>query len=451
MTYVVGDPASLLFLVAILLGAYAFVVSRPNLYLAVYMIICLTYGFTTTFLVPEPILGGGKDVYLIAGLLIVVLRRGERPHVPALLVCSIVASLLISGMATLNGAGGFGIWLAGFRILALPMIALAYGYLSLEIGRWVKVVPLLAVCMCANGLLAAWQTTQSPAELISRGYTYGATIRNFGQTIRGFGLFTRDNVLGQTSGVFVALALWLELTNVASKPWRRLLFTGSALCLVASLNRTATISTVIGCVLILRPRFAGPKGSKLIAKLFRITVLAAVGGALLSTSFGSLFSVTARLHVWATLIHPGSLLLGRGPAAAGVAASTVLAGHGHVESAGDNYFLTILAQYGIMGFIIFAPFLSWVWKGTAKLRYDKRYPLLIGLLAYLGSSLITTNTWEEFPSAQIILLIVGTLLRPAVSLPDHPKSKAGARIRYGTGEENTSGRDPLLAPLPTGR
>ena len=375
-------------------------------WLAVALSIMLVEGYLELF-VTGPTLTGGIVAAVMLFPLVAVGATG-RLRLPLLLfasACLFIVVILVSALA--NDSPG-GLILATLKVDLLPLAALVVGLNLLRLGTIIRLLPLMALLMTANALFAAWQTVIGVDGLLARGYVYAQTVRNFGSSVRAFGLLPRDNILGQVCAIFLVVAVWAWLYFKEQRKWCVWLAAAAIIALVLSHNRTAEIAAVIG-VVVVTGQSQGARGWLTRAKVALAlgVVVAAVAAV---TTLGTLDSLGARVSVWTAAVAAVSPIWGGGPGHTGVAASTALAQSVTAANVGDNNYITVVANFGVLGVIACAPFIAWLaWR-----RRSARGPagaLIGGLLTVLFLGMITDNFWEEVPSALILLLFLGCALR----------------------------------------
>lgn len=370
---------------------------------------------------------------------------------------------------TLIGDTPFFASMNGIRLTFLGVLFLLAGG-KLMAGRDMeRLLFILVPLVVSNAVYAIWQFAQPPDALVLRGYEWAGTVRTvegLGIT-RGFGFFPNALTYGHTMGC-LALAY---LAFLSSRPWvardRLLLIVGAVACLAGvavSQVRSAIVALLVAVILVgvADPTLRrSPQTTKVVGCVAAATIAAVAAALLLGNGsiveswparlWASAFSpdsgsLPARLELWRDIgdRHGSGLLVGSGPATAGASAvahkidSGGTIGIGDLRSGvTDNYYLATALQYGVVGIASLAWILASVWNGAyrrARLAAgSSRGAALaaLGCISYMTVAMAAINMWEDFPTAAVVLAIVG-----AGALGPHgPRADSGS----SDGDSETEG------------
>jgi O-antigen ligase len=283
-------------LIAATLGTVALVVSTR--YEITVTLVALYLGLLdgpAKLLTASQAASAARDVLIFAialGMLVRLIVKRERVRLPALFGWVMLFVVVVLVQAVNPETTGFLKVIGGFRQQLEWVPFFFFGYLLMRsTGRFRKLFLLLGVIALANGLVGAYQSRLSPAQLASWGPGYGEKVKGTGgggglsgRTFVSEGIARpRPPALGSDSGfggATGALALPGLLMLLAASRLRRrwvvvLLAAGAVLGVATSASRTNLIIAVLALVTYaLLSLLAGCRVSRSLLALLAVVALA---------------------------------------------------------------------------------------------------------------------------------------------------------------------------------
>jgi hypothetical protein len=268
--------------------------------------------------------------------------------------------------------------LQGIRLAITPLACAVVG-LSLKRWEMIFLLKLATVVLSLSAVAVVVESIIGTSGLVNAGLEYGSSVRNFsGGALRAPGLFYTNYELGAFASVLTALAItWWPIveTGKSATIWRMLAIAAGILCLFGSIYRTGMIVVLVAVLIwILVSTTIG-----MLRKVLAAGVL--VGGilAIQALGFDSSSSTIERFSIWDRVLsaYPATIL-GYGVGSSGAASGSRFAVERVIT---DNFFISVLIQYGIIGLVILIVFLA----ATVVLLFKSRSsPVLISTCTILG-------------------------------------------------------------------
>lgn len=278
--------------------------------------------------------------------------------------------------------------LNALRIFVFPLVA--YSLIrDLTRRQLTFLLNFIGFALLLNAGAAIWETVVGPEALMQLGLTYGTEIREIGSVLRAPGLMRGNAYLGLTASFFfLGLVLFRSHLDLS----RRLQNLFLVACSVAMLLSTARTGLVVlaGGVLLQRLNL------KSTARNLLLTIAMVVSFSVFGAGSGD--SGIARLTVWSRALATVDFTGG----GFGSMGSTTYSDFSGTKGAfSDNYYISLVQQFGILGFAICVAAIVY----AVRLR---RAPGPSGQLwapvfgAFLLSCLVI-DAWEYWPAMAVML------------------------------------------------
>ena len=235
------------------------------------------------------------------------------------------------------------------------------------------------------------------------GYIYGAHLKELtggSHRFRAPGLLSSNFELGLLSAVIFVISL-LTLTQLSNVVTKRMSIVGMSAGIVGSItsaSRTSILFALLG-MLIIAIRVSRQSSYSSASSKFAVTFLSFSSVIVAALSANSVLITTAttssRFVVWRDLLHTGGLFFGNGIGSVGTTTTSKLA---ITPVFVDNYFLSVLLQFGILGLVLFLICLFQLLKCNEKVR---------ALIAPLLVACIFLEVWEYWIPMTCLLIVVG--------------------------------------------
>lgn len=336
----------------------------------------------------------------IAALLAVMHPEWRRPYragVGVALAASVILVGFLIGTQTLPLVQV----LQGARILLLPVLAAIVGcFLKFEDMR--LVIRLLSIVVFSSFVASLVERALGVEVLVDSGLRYGTTVRTFGGELRAPGLALTNYDFGAFAGVFAAIAWLWWIAAERSQPWRVWAFVSAiagTLSLLTSSYRTGMV--VLALAVLLSALLRSRRGVAF--RLVGLTIVAAATWAVAALGLLSTDSLNARQSNWEDLLTAGVDLFGGGLGSAGAASGSSFSA-GRVST--DNYFLSLILQFGFGGFVILLCLFVWTLRLLLRSRGSSR---LAGgfVMAACIFGFWFVEFWE-YSSAMMLAILVST-------------------------------------------
>jgi hypothetical protein len=325
----------------------------------------------------------------------------------------------VLGIWSLIGIGHHGLaqTVAGARLTLLPLILLvvALGFSARELDRLITVTAWLVI---ANGVAAVVEYIIGPGQLVAWGFEEGRAVRLIGDTFRAPGLTEVNAELGLLAGAFLLgyAALWLVRPLRPRNLIWHVAAGAAAVSLALSTSRSGALLLAGGLVTaVVLNRGGGPAARKR-ARIMggAIVVLLVAGFAAVGAT--GMSSLLQRFEVWGALIEDGEPWLGVGVGGAGAATFSRAASSPEVFV--DNYFVSVVLQYGFPIATVVAGLLVWgLYRLSRKSAEHGRYAVHLALLAGLACGSLMIELWEY----TLAMVCLALFLAYARAVPDEPE------------------------------
>ncbi|MEV6302237.1 hypothetical protein AB0M02_22665 [Actinoplanes sp. NPDC051861] len=372
----------------------------------------------------------GRDyaLSLSASVIAVVLMAGaliRRPPTKRQLMIA-APVLLVFGVYGVIGLlhHGFGQTVAGARITALPAILMiiVVGLTARELNLLLTVTAWL---MVANGVAAVVEYIIGPEKLVSYGFEEGRAVRLIGDTFRAPGLTEVNAELGLLAGSFLLgyLALWLVKDLRPSKVVWHAAAGAAVIALALSTSRSAAllVASGLGAAVVLN-RGGGPAARKRARLIGGAMVVVLVGGFAAIGATGA-SSLLERFQIWGRLIESGGPWYGNGVGGAGAATYSRVASSPQVFV--DNYFVSMILQYGYLVAAAVAVLIIWglfrLWRGSEG---NDHYVVYIAVLAGATCGSLMIELWEYTSAMACLALFVAYAMRSVPATPPSPATES---------------------------
>jgi hypothetical protein len=383
-----------------------------------------------------PWFGPVKEIVTLAGLvaaaILVVQRAGETRDQRGDFWAAALACFLI-GVYILNLGGEMQrdiAWGQGVRLVAEPLLLLLIGLVlpnARRTLRWAMISLIATATLVA--LIGIAQPIVGEGKLVELGYSYEGAIRTINGRLRSFG--TMDEPFAYAAFLLVGLCALLFWA-------KRGLLTGVLGAVIAvGLMLSYVRSALIISVALLGLWLARSHRPTIAAFLLALSVVAAAAILVWSSegtqsrtvrSDNSLFlTVNGRTEAWRLVLDsPRTWMIGKGVGEVGTAAERATYSVSMREPDDENassvdsgYFATI-ADVGIVGLIAFLA-LTGRLLALAKQAIARHLAagwLAVGFLVILLLDAVTRASFTGFPTAFVILLLVGVALAAAAEAQD---------------------------------
>lgn len=299
--------------------------------------------------------------------------------------------------------------LSGTRYFVVPL-AVAVLATTLDARKIRLLLRAVAVLMTISFAAAIVETALGSDRLLAiTGLAYGTSIRNIGEALRAPGTFATNFHLGAYSSVVAVIALlWWGTLEGARKDlvWRGVALVSAIGCLALSTYRTGVVLLVVSVVAAI---FLSGDAVKPWVKATVAFLGIGVAIAFIAVGLGNTNSLFQRFEVWAGLFDGPLALLGHGVGYAG-AASGAAGAEKYVFT--DNYYLSLLLQFGIPGAItigiFFGVFAALFRQGR---RGNRRAALAVCLWAGVLVAFLFVELWEYTSAMCLIALVVAASAR----------------------------------------
>jgi len=283
--------------------------------------------------------------------------------------------------------------LQAIKILILP-IMLSIGSINPKFN-WKYSLKILIAILGLENFIAIIQYRLGVSYLISIGLEYGSELRQIEGQLRPPALFLNHFEYGLFSAaIFVACLGYKKYSLLKNERWIKYGFFISGLGVLLSTARTAILIVLVAYVFSSRFDISGPKF--LTGKVAR--TITALGLAFIITlilpHLGALGSVYSRFDNWRLILSKFNIFFGNGLGSAGGATSSNFYREGSKVIV-DNYLLSILAQIGVIGLVLFLTCLYGLVKSQIKNKF---------IVIAVTFSFLTLESWEYFAPMSILLV-----------------------------------------------
>lgn len=282
--------------------------------------------------------------------------RGHVVKVRTTFFWLVLMVVLISAIVNFASGDLFGLVIAG-SIYAVPFLGFYIGSrISSPELRLVKLT--LFLSLMANLIAATWQSISGVDAFLSLGLRYGTSVRTIDGVVRAPGLTIINSELGLFAGIvglFAALQLILNW-RLGSKLWPLLALMLSIGCILLSTSRSGALiiaSGIVIALLYLNNRQTRKAANIWSALLFLSLFL--VGFSYIGATSNA--SWADRLAQWTSLVNSEIGIFGSGFGSVGAATFSGFSPRNPMFT--DNVYLSILIQFGLIGFILFC---YWLFK-----------------------------------------------------------------------------------------
>ena len=293
---------------------------------------------------------------------------------------------------------------AGARITVLPaillIVALAFSARELDV-----LLTATAVLMIANGVAAVVEYAIGPAQLVAWGFEEGRGVRLIGDTFRAPGLTQVNAELGLLAGSFLLgyLALWLVRDLRPRRLVWHLAAVAAVVALALSTSRSGALLVAGGLVgAVLLNRGGGPAARRR-ARVLGVAIVVVLGAGFAAVGATGMASLVQRFGIWGDLLESGGSWTGAGVGGAGAATYSRVASSAQVFV--DNYFISIVLQYG---YVIAAVVIALIGWGLVRLSVRSaarpEYAVHLALLAGAAAGAMMIELWE-YPLAMVCLAL----------------------------------------------
>ena len=294
--------------------------------------------------------------------------------------------------------------LQAIKILILPII-LSIGSINPKFN-WKLSLKILIAILGVQNVVAIIEYKLGVYYLMSIGLQYGKELRHINGQLRPPALFMNHFEYGLFSAaIFVACITYMEYSSSQADKWIKFGISISLLGVLLSTARTAIV--IVLAAYILKNQFKTSDSFLLhgrIAKSVNATGMAILI-ALIFPSLSSDGSAYSRIDNWRLILSEFNIWIGSGLGIAGGATSSNFSNKERVVIV-DNYFLSLLAQVGILGLILFLLCLYFLIETEFKNKF---------IITALLCSFLTLESWEYFASMTIFLI---SLFRMKISLDE---------------------------------
>jgi hypothetical protein len=438
----VGGTFSLGFMLtlALFFGAVVGFIAFPHITVAA--VIPLFVAVPAVKVIAIPWFGPIKDIVTLAGAVaaavLIVQRAGEGHEQKGdFWTAALVAFLIGIYFVNLGGSMQHDIaWAQGIRLASEPLLLLLIGLVIPQprrTFRWAMTSLIVTGFLVAVVGLA--QQVMGESRLVELGYSYEAAIRTINGHLRSFG--TMDEPFAYAAFLLVALFALLMWTRRGFLT----VFVGSVIAagLVFSYVRTSLIIAIA----LLGIWLARTHRPTLAAFLLAVAVVTASAILIWSSegtesktvqSQNSLFlTVNGRTEAWKLVLDsPKTWAVGKGVGEVGTALersryrlSLAKPDQENASSVDSGYFAAI-ADVGIIGLVALLALFGRLFY-LAKRALDRGLVegwLAAGFLTILVLDAVTRASFTGFPTAFLILLLVGICLAAAAEAKDEQRGRA---------------------------
>lgn len=341
---------------------------------------------------------------VLAGCVVQVVRGG-RLHGGLLKFVGSILILTLPGLVVGSFLLSTESVLAGLALLLVPLGALLSSSITSPVqARWLmKMVALLMfVALC----FAVYQSTVGQVQLLASGvFQEGVNVRGIGGMLRASGSFLTNYHFGAFAAVFGFMAFfWWPVLEGAAKD-RIWIFVGGSSAVIGlalSTYRTGVVLMVVAIASFVA------LGGLAVRVWVRVTAIILGSGVVIwffSAGLADSRSLDERFRIWSALLEQIQFPFGNGIGYSGAASG---AGDGFDRVVVDNYYLSLVLQFGLPGCLIVIALLA----GGALLvkagRQGNNRVLLAGCLA-LGilATFALVDFWEYSSAICLAMFAVG--------------------------------------------
>jgi hypothetical protein len=390
----VNDFSSLAFLILGLVIVVLIIFIKPHL-----SILAPIYG--VMFSLPISILFGnlslvtlGLQLIGIVSSMVLLLKAGTNRLV-APIVSSLIILLFICVLGYLIGIQRVEqiVQLQAIKILILP-IMLSIGCINPKFN-WKNSLKILIAILGIENFFAIIQYRLGVSYLISIGLEYGSELRQIEGQLRPPALFLNHFEYGLFSAaIFVACIGYKKYSSLGNERWVKYGFFISGLGVVLSTARTAILIALVAYVL--SSQLDNSRSKILKGKVAKS--INALGLAFIITLIFPSLAASARFYSrfdnWQLILIKFNIFFGNGIGSAGGATSSNFYRE-ESKVIVDNYLLSILAQVGVIGLVLFLICLFGLVKGQIKHKF---------VVIAITFSFLTLESWEYFAPMSILLI-----------------------------------------------
>jgi hypothetical protein len=330
----------------------------------------------------------------LASSMVLLLKSGANSLV-APIVTSLMILLFICVLGYLIGIQRVEqiVQLQAIKILILP-IMLSIGCINPRF-HWKNSLKILIAILGFENLIAMIQYRLGVSYLISIGLEYGSELRQIEGQLRPPALFLNHFEYGLFSAaIFVACLGYKKYSLLKSELWIKYGFFISGLGVLLSTARTAILIVLVAYVLSSQIDISGPKFLKgKVAKTINALGLAFII-TLIFPSLAASASLYSRYDNWQLILSKFNIFFGNGLGSAGGATSSNFYRE-ESKVIVDNYLLSILAQVGVIGLVLFLACLFGLVKGQTKHKF---------IVIAIAFSFLTLESWEYYAPMSILLI-----------------------------------------------
>jgi len=290
--------------------------------------------------------------------------------------------------------------LLGARSLAIPFLIALYGLVERQDFRYF--LNALVFTFVFSSVFSVFQYIGGAYGLRTQGYQYGTRISEIaGGRLRAPGLFANNFEFGMVA-LFVFIVCILTIITNLKLINSKLAIVGLAASLVAlytSAHRASAIIAFVSLLTIILYALSTKNitfsTSFLISTLCSIALIAVMPVLSNSTYFYLITrSLSLRLELWSYLINKASFF-GGGLGTVGTVTTSQFA---ESQIFADNFYISVLLQTGIMGFVLFLIFI-WRIMSLSRLSFLIMIPLICLMIAI--------EAWDYWiPTTLFLMLIV---------------------------------------------
>jgi hypothetical protein len=294
--------------------------------------------------------------------------------------------------------------LQAIKILILPII-LSIGSINPKFN-WKSSLKILIAILGIQNVVAIIEYKLGVYYLMSIGLQYGKELRHINGLLRPPALFLNHFEYGLFSAaIFVACIAHMEYSSPQTDKWIKFGISISSLGVLLSTARTAIV--IVLAAYILKNQFKSSDSFLLYGRIAKAVNAAGmvILIALISPSLSSAGSAYSRIDNWRLILSEFNIWIGSGLGIAGGATSSNFYNKEQAVIV-DNYFLSLLAQVGILGLILFLLCLYFLIETQLKNKF---------IITALLCSFLTLESWEYSASMTIFLI---SLFRMKISLDE---------------------------------
>jgi len=326
-----------------------------------------------------------------------------------------VPAVLTFGVWVLIGMAhhGFSQTAAGVRITVLPVVLLVVSA-GLSVRDLDRLLTVTAWLVIANGFAAVVEYALGPARLVKLGFQDGRAVRLIGDTFRASGLTEVNAELGLLAGAF--LLGYAALFLVRNLRPRRIVWhvaAGAAVvCLALSTSRSGALLLAGGLVAAVLLNRGGDAAARRRARLICVGVVVVVIGGFAAVGATGSDSLFERFTVWGGLIAHGAPWYGLG--VGGVGAATYSRAADSPQVFVDNYFVSIVLQFGYLVAAVVAGLVVWGLFRLWRLTRDRpHYVVYVAVLSGLVCGALMIEVWEYGDAMACLALFLAYSARRA--------------------------------------